>query len=840
MPTSEPLPVDDILMDIAQSVARCPITIVEAPPGSGKTTRVPAYLMRHGSSQSGRIVLLQPRRIAAISVANRIASEVGCKLGNQVGYAVRFDSRSSSKTQLLVATEGILRRQLSDDISLADIGMVVFDEFHERSLDSDLLLAMCRHLQRTIRPDLRIVIMSATIASADLKSRFKEANDLRTEGRSYPVTVQYKPLNPRDRLPDAMAKLTAEAVERTDGDVLVFLPGKGEIFQTHRALQTIRLSSEIEVLPLFGSMPLEQQSHVVNPSPRRRVILATNIAETSLTIPGIRTVIDSGLARVMRFDSGTGLDRLELERICQASADQRAGRAGRVAAGLAIRAWSEASQKSRPQFLEPELYRVDFSSALLQLYQWDEPSVEQLPWLDLPRAETLESAQLLLCRLGAINSQRLTSIGRSMAALPLHPRLARLVVQADLLDCVKAGAAAAALLSERDPFIDSNRAGKTGLGSSPVRRWQCDVCERLEAIDRFEETGNPNTVFGEIHRNSIEQLHKIRDQILNSFGSNTAAHDRIDWQADKTVTSMRKSFLTAFPDRLAKRRDIGKDRGLLVGGKGVRLTGDSGVVQSEFFICLDVDGAGVDAKVRKATAIERDWLAGENLRVVDELFYSPTHAAVQCRRRTYWLDLCLEEATAAIADKAAASEILSTAAKANWHRSFPSDHRELNNLLGRVRLLIEHQPELELPPLETLLHQACDQICLTATNLDTVKSANWIDYIRGLLNQGQITALNRDTPAKVKIAGNREMSIDYSQPQPVLAIKIQDAFGMKQSPKICNQRVSVLLHLLAPNMRPQQITDDLESFWKNGYPVIRKELKRRYSKHAWPEDPTQV
>ncbi len=846
----EPLPIDSLIPSILQAVRENPIVIVEAPPGSGKTTRVPPALIASFAVEDRRIVLLQPRRIAVQSVANRIAEESNSKLGHTIGYAVRFDARFNAQTQLLVATEGIVRRMLSDDISLSNVSVVVFDEFHERSLDSDLLLAMCRHLQSTIRPDLKIVIMSATISSESISQQLQGVPVLRAEGRMFPVDIRYAPMNARDKLSNAVAQCTAEAIQKHQGDALVFLPGKGEIFQVQGQLEG-QLSKEIEIVPLFGAMTMEQQSYAVRTSQRRRVILSTNIAETSLTIEGIRIVIDSGMARVLRYDPTSGLDRLCLEPICRASADQRAGRAGRVAPGVTYRLWSEASQRAKVAYLEPELHRVDFASALLQLYAWNESEIEQLPWLEPPRETNLSAAVRLLDLLGATYAGELTDLGKQMADLPLHPRLARLVIEGKSRNAFNQTAWAAAMLSEREPFIRSSSAKPNASfnrprGGSSVqpsvtqqpKRWPCDVCEQLEAIAESQQHGNSITKFGEIHRNTLSTIAKVAEQIQRDVQCKVDSNDDVT-QQDAIDIAIRKSLLAAFPDRLAKRRGRGQERALMVGGKGVKLSHESGVVQHDLFICLDAEASGSEASVRKASGIEREWLTGDNIRTVDELFYSPTHKAVQCRRRTYWIDLMLEESPAAISDPTQAAAILAKAALADWQRCFPSDDKELQNLIGRINLLARFEPSLQLHAVDQArLQSVCESICRNVTSLDQIKSANWSSYLVGSLNAEQASALHRLCPAKVSAPNGRQFTIDYSQDQPILAIKIQDAFGMRQNPRVCDGKQVVQMHLLAPNMRTQQITNDLASFWASGYEVCKKELKRRYAKHAWPDDPT--
>ena len=856
-----PLPIDPLLPEIAAAIAASPITVVRAPPGSGKSTRLPAYLLEHRSAADGQILLLQPRRIAAVSVAARIASEVGSPLGGAIGYAVRFESRAGRDTRLLVATEGILRRRLNSDITLGGIGAVIFDEFHERSLDGDLLLAIVRRLQESLRPDLRIVLMSATLAAEDLNAKLGDVRVVQTEGTMHPVQVKYLPMNPRDRLPEATAAAVAAAVERHGGDCLAFLPGRGEIYQTRAALQRIGVGADVDVHTLYSGMTLQEQQAAVQPSQRPRIILATNIAETSLTIEGVRSVVDSGLAKVLRYSPATGLDSLKLEPACVAALQQRAGRAGRTAPGVAYRLCSEAAASARPYALQPEIERVDFSAALLQLYVWGEPDVASLPWVDPPRPEAVAAAAELLRRLQLVDDAGITALGRRVGQLPLHPRLGRLICEGESLGVGKLACWAAALLSERDPFLPAKNQSTTirregGGATAGVRRWDCDIVERIEAIFAYRDRGVPVSAFGEIHRQGYEQIRKIAGQIaadgdVSADGEIADDHRSDDAVAGKpnnaaTITeaessALRHAFLEAFPDRVALRRRPTDPRGVMVGRTGVKLAAESGVSRSDLFLCLDVDAAGTDALVRRATAIEREWLNGPNLRRGDELFFSPTANAVQARRRLYWLDLLLEESPAAIEDRTAAAAVLAGAAASMWPRCLPADRQSIESLLGRIALLRRYLPDLEFPAVdEAALRPLLERMCAGKTSIAELQRADWCSQILSMLDGQQQAALARETPTKFRSPQGPEVAIDYSADSPSASLRIQEAYGLQENPRICGGRVPIQLHLLAPNGRPQQITTDLASFWRSGYPTVKKELKRRYSKHAWPDDPTVV
>ncbi len=427
-----PLPVDSLIPELIEHLKASTAVIIDAPPGSGKTTRVAPSLIDAGlCDRERRTFLLQPRRVAAKATAQRIAVERNWQLGKEVGYQVRFDSKVSDSTSLIVATEGILLRRLAADPTIEDIRTVVLDEFHERSLNSDLILGMLRRIQQIVRDDLRVIVMSATLDAAELET-FLGAPVLKTTGTLYPVDIKYRPPKPRQKLTEHTAETVVLTAERTVGDILVFLPGVGEISQTENLLKSQPALRGCAVMPLHGSLPLEKQSKVIHPGTQRRIILSTNVAETSLTIEGIRTVIDSGQVRVLRFKPAVGLDRLQLEPICQSSATQRTGRAGRLESGLCMRLWDEKSQRAKPKYLDPEIRRVDLSAAVLQLYQWGERPGD-FPWFEPPREDSVVAAERLLEQLGAIENNQITKLGQRMVKLPVSPRLARMLIESQSL-----------------------------------------------------------------------------------------------------------------------------------------------------------------------------------------------------------------------------------------------------------------------------------------------------------------------------------------------------------------------------------------------------------------------
>jgi ATP-dependent helicase HrpB len=838
-----PLPIDEILPQIKRALAEDPNLVICAPPGAGKTTRVPPALLDPALSIGGRVVVLQPRRMAARAAARRIAAERGTSLGEEVGYQVRFDQRISSRTRLAVVTEGILLRMLHDEPLFESVGAVIFDEFHERNLNSDLALGMARRIQQTVRPELRIVVMSATLDSAPVAAFLGGCPVIQSAGRVFPVTISYSGAGEKRPLADLVARGIERVIGSTTGDILAFLPGVGEIRQTAGESQSLARKHNLTVFPLYGDLPPEEQDAVLMPSERRKLVLATNVAETSLTIPGITAVVDSGLARQMRFDPSVGLDRLVLGPISRASADQRAGRAGRTAAGICLRLWEERTHAHRPAFELPEIERVDLAAAVLQLWSWGETDVLSFPWFEPPAQPAIDTALALLERLEAIENRGLTPLGQTLARLPVHPRIARLLVEGERQGCLSQAALAAAMLSERDPFVRSGprvSGGSSAAGPRTAARYvsRSDVLDRVTALEEYQTHGRTQTAFGEINPGAAAFVARARDQLMREVREQLA--DNRETPAGRPhPEALLRALLAAFPDRVARRRDSSTGKGVMVGGRGVRMAPQSAVTDAELFLCVDVDAGQTEAIVRQASAIERGWLPERWLRIVDEVFFHPTQKSVVGRRRTYWDDLVLDEVSIPAPAGEETAGILAEAAWRDWDRVFPADGPDVSSYLARVRCLATWMPELKLPNFDDAQLQATlSEMCQTRRSFEELRKAPWLDMLKQRLTYAQREAVERDAPERIAVPSGSRIPITYEVGRPpVLAVRIQEVFGLRQTPRIAAGRVPVVLHLLAPNMRTQQITDDLESFWANGYPRVRKDLRARYPKHPWPEDP---
>ena len=850
------LPVAAIVADVV-AASRGGSVVVTAPPGSGKTTLVPAAVL-DDLGAAGQVVLLQPRRLAARAVAHRIARLRGGPVGGEVGYQVRFDSQVGRGTRLVVETTGIMLRRLVADITLPGIAAVVLDEFHERSLEMDLILGLLVRLRQTVRPDLRVIVMSATLAAdpvarllgvgqggeAGGQGAVGGGNDaiatacpvIRAEGRMYPVEIKYLRHGDRRDLEVLVAEAVAAALKATAGHVLVFLPGVGEIRRCQEAVTPLVERQGHLVLPLYGDLPPEAQDRVLDDVGRRKVILATNVAETSLTIPGVTAVVDSGLARQSRVTPATGLPRLELVPISKAAAEQRAGRAGRTEAGVCWRLWDEAAHHHRPAAEPPECLREDVSGPLLQLLAVGE--ADDFPWLDPPPQESLERAKLLLLRLGAISGDAagrlsITPLGQSIAALPAHPRLARLLLAGAEHGVLREASLVAALLSERDPFRTPRDRGPR---DRQAVRTRSDVVDRVLALQLFHAGQRLDDPALDPHPAGAQNVLRAAEQLYRLVDATLAPR-----AADPALATMR-ALLEAFPDRLACQRPGSQDRGTLVGGRGVRLRG-SRLRGEPLFLAIDVEDAGGEADVRLASAVERAWLeqgpaAAANLTTRSELLWHPSRRQVESRRRTAWLDLVLDETPETIADAAAAAGILAREAAADLARVMPAADSAAGSFLARTRWLAAALPDLALPPLDDRAVAALlPEICLGLRSFAELAAADWLARFHACVGYERVAEIERLAPAQLEIKGRRHRLAYEPGKAPVLAARIQDLLGVRETPRVADGRIPVLLHLLAPNQRPQQVTDDLAGFWSRTYPQVRNELRRRYPKHAWPENP---
>jgi ATP-dependent helicase HrpB len=835
MPHS-PLPIDEVLPELIAALRAGAAAVLIAPTGAGKTTRVPPALLAAGIGGGGQIVMLEPRRIAARAAARRMAAEGGWTVGREVGYQIRFERLAGPETKILVVTEGILVQRLQADPFLDGIGMVIFDELHERNLATDLSLAMARRVQREVRPDLRLLAMSATLDPGPVAAFLGGCPTIESRGRLHPVEILHAD-RPDDRsLPGQIAAGVRRLLAATPGDLLAFLPGVGEIQRSAEALAPLAAAQGLAVLPLYGDLPAERQDEVLRPLDRRKVVLATNVAESSITVDGVTAVIDSGLVRRLRFDPASGLDRLELGRVSRASADQRAGRAGRQAPGICLRLWPAFEHAALPERETPEIARVDLAGPALQLASWGESDLAAFDWFEAPPAAALESALALLRQLGALGDTGVSAIGRLLARLPVHPRLGRLLVEGHRLGHPREAALLAALLSERDPFPRGVR------GAGPRRASRSDLLDRLDALEGFERRRAPAE---DLNAGTVRFVLKARDQLAE-----VARRDLRDVsplaETPPLDDALLRALLAAYPDRVARRREPRSPRGLMVGGRGVRLAEESAVLAAELFLCVDCVGveggrAGAlsEALVRKASEILPEWLPADRLRTAVELEFDAGRERVAAWKRTRYEDLVIAEAEVPPPDAAETERVLAEAAAERLDRALALDDPAVAAFLARVRSLAEWCPELALPRFtDAELREVLPALAAGRKSFAELRRAPLLDVLSGSLSHEQREALRRQAPERLAVPSGSQIAIAYAPGgPPVLAARIQEMFGLAETPRIALGRIPVLLHLLAPNGRPQQVTHDLRSFWENTYPQVRKELAGRYPRHAWPQDP---
>ena len=845
-PDRETLPIDVRLHDIVAAVRKTGAVILIAEPGAGKTTRVPPALLSQSDrdrrvSSSDRVIVLEPRRLAARAAASRIAQENGWTLGQEVGYQVRYENRTRADTRIHVVTEGIFIRRLQNDPFLSGVRTVILDEFHERSIASDLALALTQEIRLGARPELEIVVMSATMDPLPVARFLRNAATLIVEGRVYPVEIQH--VEPTSKyLEENVLDAVTGAWQKAQGDALVFLPGIGEIVRAEQALRRFALDTATQLVRLHGTLPLVEQEKALAPTKARKVILATNVAETSLTVPGVDLVVDSGLAKRRITDVRHGIDRLETVPISRHSADQRAGRAGRLGPGHAVRLWSEAHHRTRPLADRPEIQRVDLAAVVLELKAWGVADPRAFDWFERPATETLAVAEELLVTLGASTGDdgTLTSTGKDLLSLGIHPRLGRILLAAWDAGHLEAGATLAALLEERDLLTReaASRAGANESGPS-------DMLVRLELFElaaaerfhpgRLERLG--------VHAPRARAVERLRDDLVRrARGVPSARPTGPKLDRDNALLI---ALLCGFPDRLVRRRAPRSERGRMVGGRGVILARESVVRDPELFLALEVEettrGGKAESLVRLASCVERAWLEESMSNAVHDTvdtFFDATSGKVKATATRVYRDLPLEEPRQLRPRPEAAADVLRAAARERA-ATIISQHESAARWLARVRFLRENSSEFNLPDLGAAqLAEIVAAHCAGRSTLDELRAVDWLAVLKGSLPYATQRAVEQQAPATVRIPSGREVTLGYETGQPpVLAARVQELFGLAETPRVAGGRVPVLLHILAPNHRPVQVTRDLKSFWDNTYAQVRKDLRGRYPKHAWPENP---
>ncbi|MBM3568347.1 MAG: ATP-dependent helicase HrpB [Alphaproteobacteria bacterium] len=792
------LPVEDALPALLAALEKGGNAVLTAPPGAGKTTLVPPALAAAGWARQGKILAIEPRRLAARAAARRMAALAGQPVGRDIGYRVRLDAKPGRRIEAL--TPGVYLRLLQERPDLGGVAAVLFDEIHERALEIDLALALTREAQGALRPDLRLVAMSATLDAGPIARLLGDAPVVGSQGRSYPVSVAYLERDPEDAVA-AMAPAVRRMLRERAGDILAFLPGGGEIRRVARQLEDL---DEL-VLPLYGDLPFEDQDRAISPDPggRRKVVLATAIAETSLTIEGIGTVIDSGLARGPRYDPRSGLTRLATGRVSLAAAEQRRGRAGRLGPGHCLRLWSEPGQRQLAPFTPPEILSADLAPLALELAVWG-TKAESLPWLDPPPEAALREAEALLRDLGALDeSGRAGDMGRAMAALGTHPRLAHTMLRARDLGLGASAAWLAALIEERDP-----------LRAPPGQRL-ADLRLRIEIR----------------HRPIVEAARQHRKRL--GIGEDTIEADRLGLVA-----------ALAYPDRIARRRPGAAPRYLLANGRGAALPGYDPLGREEFLSVVELDGALPESRIFLAAPIDRAEIESEfaaRIVAADSIAWDAREGAIQARRERRLGAIVLEARE--IADIPPERRI---ALQADAIRALGLDvlpwGEAARDLRARVGFLHRLDPA-SWPDWSDDALLASLEDWLGPALYDSARRAHWAKFdlaaaLRAQLDRHRQAALEREAPTHLAVPSGRRHAVDYADPAaPVLAVKLQEMFGATASPLLASGRVAVVLHLLSPAGRPLQVTRDLAGFWAGAYAEVKKDMRGRYPRHPWPDDP---
>ncbi len=831
-----PLPIDDVLPQIVAAVRDRGVCVLVAPPGAGKTTRVPGALL---DVVQGSIVVLQPRRLAARLAAARIAKERGVELGGEVGYVVRFDKRTSAATRIELVTEGVLTRRLLSDPELRGVGCVVIDEFHERHLDGDLALAMVERL-RARRPELKLVVMSATLDAEPVAAYLDGAPIIRSEGRTFPLTIEHAGA-PDDRLlgKQVSAAVRTLAQQGLDGDVLVFLPGTGEIRRCAEDLEDAARTFDLAVVPLHGDLPAEEQDAAVRPGARRKVILATNVAETSVTIEGVTAVIDSGLARIARHSPWSGVPSLEIEPVSKASCTQRAGRAGRTRPGRVVRLYTKHDFDTRRPFELPEIARADLAGVALELHGAD---VHDLRWYEAPPTAAWTAGEELLVRLGAVHDGAITALGRRMLQFPVHPRQARIVVEAERRGVAREACIIAAMLGARELRLERRGRGEAKL-SSPS-----DLIDDLDALldarshglraDRLRRDGLDIGTAHAVDR-AAKQLERIASQDpLHPRGRAPASDAEVDRE-------LQIAILTGFPDRVGKRRAPKSAEIVFAGGGSGTLAASSAVIEPELMVAVDVGEVGARGQasrvqIRRASAIDAAWLLDlymDRIAERDELVWNAQKERVERVAQMTYDGLAIDETREPARGDLRAAEVLAKQALAAGIGRFV-DMDALAQWRARVTLVAKLVPDLT-PPTDDHLAEVLAAACEGATSFAELRQMGLLALLDGTLGAKR-ALVDRLAPTHLQL-GRRRTPIHYELEQPPwVASRMQDFFGLARAPAVGDGRIPLVLHLLAPNQRPVQVTTDLPGFWVKHYPALRKQLMRRYPKHAWPEDPLQL
>ena len=808
------LPIDEALPKLLAALESGARAVLVAPPGAGKTTRVPLALLDAPWRQDGKIIVLEPRRLAARAAAERMAEMLGEKTGEIVGLRVRLQSLVSARTRIEVVTEGVFARMILDDPSLEGVAAVLFDEFHERSLDADLGLALALDAQAALRPGLRLLVMSATLDGARVAALMAQAPVIESQGRAFPVETRYLGRDPRERLEESMTRAILRALAEEKGSILAFLPGQGEITRLAALLAERVRDPAVDIAPLFGAMDRAAQDKAVRPAApgRRKIVLATSIAETSLTIDGVRVVVDSGLVRAPRYEPDIGLTRLETLRVSRAAADQRRGRAGRTEPGLCYRLWEEAANGALPAFAQPEILAADLSGLLLDLAAWGARDPGELAWLDAPPAPAAAEARLLLQELGALDAQgAITPLGKAMRALPLPPRLARMALRAEHFGAGELACDLAAVLTER------------GLGGDSP-----DIAERLE---RFERDGAPRS-------------RDARRLAQNWARQARQAAKELEAAPTPSVTLTAAALVAlAFPDRIAKARGKAGDF-LMANGRAASVEPHLGIARSPLLAVAEVSGRAGASRILAAAALETETfeaLFAAEIVKSDETQFDPASGALRRRASRRFGALTLSEQNLSVMASPESALLLAQGAaklgvdRLNWTKA----QLQLRERVGFLRGAGQADwPDLSDAGLSLAPELWLGPFIEGRGSLDAITPGDLDAALASLIPWDLTRKLDAEAPTHFLTPAGSSIALDYSGADgPILSVRVQELYGLAQHPSVAGGRAPLILHLLSPAHRPIQITRDLPNFWKGSWSQVKSEMKGRYPRHLWPDDP---
>lgn len=810
-------PVLQVLDDLKSKLDNESIVILQAPPGAGKSTIIPLRLLDCQWLKDQKILMLEPRRLAARSVASRMSDILQQEVGSTVGYRVRFDNKVSAATKIEVVTEGILTRLIQSDNSLEGIGLIIFDEFHERSLHADTALALSLQVQQVLRPDLKILIMSATLDAGQLSSILNNAPVVISEGRQFPVTLKY--VQPEDNdIIRSIGRVIRKALFEERGDILVFLPGAGEINRCHQKLSDEPI--EAEVLTLYGDLPYKKQQEAILPHPqgRRKIILSTSIAETSLTIEGVGVVIDSGLSRVPRFDPRSGFTRLETIRVTKDAADQRAGRAGRLGPGVCYRMWSEGSHMNLIPQRVPEILEADLAPLVLELSEWGVRDVKELTWITLPPQGSINQARVLLTDLEALNEQIITAKGRAMLKLPTHPRIAHMILEAKDVDSRSLALATdiASLLEEKDPM-------ERGTGA--------DLAHRIDVLRRWRNNERVNA-----DRSALEKIEKLAASWRRLL--------KVEVDNGKvTETDVGNLLFAAFPERLAMQLEKFGQRYKLANGRTARLNDNDPLITSRWLAIANLDAGVGEGRIFLAAPVSPEDIAvhaseRETVKWDDErgmivgTVEQHIGALVLSSKKLTSIsgDLKVKALCNVIREKSIRKSLLWNEIHDEWQ------NRVLSLKVWRPD---EHWPDVSFEHLESTLEEWLSPFIMNASKSADLMKVDLLSALNSILSWEKQQSLDRLAPSRISVPSGSNIRLQYfpDGKSPVIEVRLQEVFGLVETPRINEGRTPVVLHLLSPGYKPVQVTQDLKSFWGNTYNEVRKELRMRYPKHSWPEDP---